>query len=142
MSEVANSFKVIGLLKRVFPTERKSDKFQCREFVIEIAAKYPEFIKFQLTQDRCDLIDAYTEGADKIEVSFNVTGREWQGKYFTTLNAWKIKKVGEAQVAVQEQETPIVSNPIVLFGSVNVLPPPISLPSEPLKAADTDDLPF
>ncbi len=81
---------ITGKLHKVFETEQKTDSFKAREFVIETSGEYPQFVKFQTTQDRCGLIDNYKEG-DQIKVHFDLRGREWQGKYFTNLNAWKIE---------------------------------------------------
>ena len=88
------SFEVEGRLHKVFETESKTATFQAREFVIEINTNnYMQYIKFQLTQDRCQLVDSYNEG-DQIKVHFDLRGREWNEKYFTNLNAWKIEKAG------------------------------------------------
>ena len=86
------TFEIEGKLLRKFDAENKSASFQAREFVIEIPdGNYPQFIKFQLTQDRCAAIDAHSEG-EQVKVHFDLRGREWQGKYFTNLNAWRIEK--------------------------------------------------
>lgn len=84
------SFEIVGKLLKKFDTENKTATFQAREFVIEVDGTYPQFVKFQLTQDRCALVDNYNEG-DAIRVHFDLRGREWQGKYFTNLNAWRIE---------------------------------------------------
>jgi len=87
------SFEIEGKLLKKYDTENKSASFQAREFVLEIQdGNYPQFIKFQLTQDRCPAIDAFDEGGT-IKVHFDLRGREWQGKYFTNLNAWRIENV-------------------------------------------------
>jgi single-strand DNA-binding protein len=84
------SFQISGKLHKVFDTEHKTETFQAREFVLLINEQsYAQYIRFQLTQDRCDLIDGYNEG-DELEVHFDLRGREWNGKYFTNLNAWKL----------------------------------------------------
>ncbi len=89
------SFEVEGKLIRKFDTEQKTQTFQAREFVIEVAdGNYPQMVKFQLVQDRCGLVDAYEEG-DMVKVHFDLRGREWQGKYFTNLNAWRIEQGGQ-----------------------------------------------
>ncbi len=94
------SFEIEGKLLRKYEAENKSSSFQAREFVIEIQdGNYPQYIKFQLTQDRCALIDDYGEG-QPIKVHFDLRGREWQGKYFTNLNAWRLEKPN-AQAAQQ-----------------------------------------
>ena len=84
------AFQVEGKLHKIFDVEQKSERFQAREFVIETEEQYPQFIKFQLVQDKCELIDAHNEG-EKINVHFDLRGREWNDKFFTNLNAWRVE---------------------------------------------------
>lgn len=89
------SFEVEGKLYKIYPAEQKTQSFQTREFAIEImSGSYPQYIKFQLTQDKCGIIDDYKEG-DAIKVYFDLRGREWQDKIFSNLNAWRVEKVGQ-----------------------------------------------
>ena len=92
------SFEVEGNLYRKFDTEQKTDSFRAREFVLQIEGQYPQLIKFQLTQDRCDLIDAYDEG-NHLKVHFDLRGREWNDKYFTNLNAWRVEAAEQGAAA-------------------------------------------
>jgi len=88
-------YKAEGKVVKIFDAEQKSASFQAREFVIEVAdGQYPQMVKFQLVQDKCSLVDDYSEG-DEIEVEFDLRGREWNGKYFTNLQAWRINRAGE-----------------------------------------------
>ena len=94
--------QVAGKLVVINPTQVVSEKFSKRTFVVETADQYPQQIEFQLTQDKCDYLDAYKVG-EQVNVSINIRGRAWnnpQGetKYFNTLEAWKIEKVGNAPV--------------------------------------------
>jgi single-strand DNA-binding protein len=138
------SFEVVGKLYKKFPAESKSPTFQTREFVLEIAeGNYPQLVKFQLTQDRCQLLENYNEG-EEIKVHFDLNGREWQGKFFTNLTSWRIEKgggeattTGSAQPVQQAQQTATAKT---------AAPPPTSdfpsLADEPFKTAGEDDLPF
>lgn len=91
-------YKLAGTVKVVNPTVQVSEKFSKREFVVtDSSGMYPQDIMFQLTQDKCTLLDGVNVN-DSIEVSFNLRGREWtspQGevKYFNTLDAWRIDKM-------------------------------------------------
>ena len=58
-----------------------------------------------MTQDRCSLIDNYNEG-DVIKVTFDLRGREWNEKYFTNLNAWRIDKPAAASSLPDEPPFP------------------------------------
>lgn len=124
------SFEVEGTLHKKFDTENKTGTFQAREFVIEVAdGNYPQLVKFQLVQDRCALLDPFQEN-EKIKVHFDLRGREWNGKYFTNLNAWRLEKV-EMAAASTSSAPPEASDD--------------SFPSagdEPQTGGFDDDLPF
>ena len=93
-------FKLTGTLKVLNDTVQVSEKFSKREFVVtESSSMYPQDILFQATQDKCAMLDGVNVN-DQVEVSFNLRGREWtspQGevKYFNSLDAWRIEKVGQ-----------------------------------------------
>ncbi len=128
------SFEIEGKIHKIFDTENKTDTFQAREFVIVTEGNYPQYIKFQLTQDRCGIVDGYTD-AQPVKVYFDLRGREWNEKYFTNLNAWKIEKVStEAPAPTPEAATS------------SAAPDPFDFPSEEPKTSTEsesfDDLPF
>ncbi len=86
------AYKAEGRLHKIFDAEQKTASFQAREFVIEITeGQFPQMIKFQLVQDKCALLDDYSEG-DQLVVDFDLRGREWNDKYFTNLNAWSLAR--------------------------------------------------
>lgn len=126
--------QVTGLLKVKNDTQIVSEKFKKREFVLTLEAStpYPQYVSFQVTQDKCDILDKFSEGQE-LEVSFNLRGREWDGakgiKYFNTLEAWLIKSVGES--AINKPNTPSHNNTSNSDRLIN-------------KTAldDNDDLPF
>jgi len=124
---------ITGKLHKKFDTQQKTDTFKAREFVIETAGEYPQFVKFQIVQDRCALLDNFEEGQE-LRVHFDLRGREWQGKYFTNLNAWKI----EADNGANNAPTPPTSQ---------AAPPQAAPPQENTNVnidsrEDLDDLPF
>jgi len=92
--------ELTGKITMIAPTNKVSDKFQKRELVIEYAEnpQYPEYIKLEFIQDKCDLLNTYDVGQE-VNVAFNLRGRAWVDpktnttKYFNTLQAWKINKI-------------------------------------------------
>ena len=121
-----------GKLHVKYDTNQVTDRFRKREFVIEYADNpmYPQFVLFQLVQDKCELLDPYEPGA-MLQIDFDLRGRRWdspQGetKYFNSLDAWKI-----TPIQVTEQAgSPVPPPP----------PPPDAL--DVTEMADDDDLPF
>ena len=98
------AFEITGKVIEVYPTVQVSDKFRKREFIIEKketggAAVFVDYLKFQLVQDKCDLInESFLQ--EEIKIFFNLKGNKWErdGKinYFTNLDAWKIEKTSSA----------------------------------------------
>ena len=83
-------------IEKIFSAQQITETFRKRDFVVEYAEnpQYPELLKFELIQDKCDLLDSFKEG-DVVNVSFNLKGRKWtdpQGvdKYFNSLQAWRL----------------------------------------------------
>ncbi len=127
-------FNITGTLKTKMKEQQVSEKFKKREFVItDNSSQYPQHVSFQLTQDKCSLIDGFNEGQE-MKVFFNLRGREWnspQGelKYFNTLEAWKLEAVGAAAPASP--------------GAPQSAPPAAAPAAESFtQATADDDLPF
>jgi hypothetical protein len=88
-----------GAIKLINEVKVISDKFSVREFVITTPdPKYPQDIIFQLTNDKMDIIKPYGVGQE-VEVSYNLRGREFNGRYYNTLDAWRV--TGESAPSVQ-----------------------------------------
>lgn len=85
-------------VEEIFDTQEITEKFKKREFVgvLEDNPEYPEFLKIELIQDKCDLLDKFNVG-EKVSVSLNLKGRKYENKegkvmYFNTIQAWRIVK--------------------------------------------------
>lgn len=98
--------KVEGKIHAIGSTQKVSERFTKREFILEYIENplYPQFLKFDLTQERVSQVDSFKVG-DKVEVSFNLRGREWTNPegvkvYFNTLEAWRINKMEAGAEAV------------------------------------------
>jgi len=95
------AFEITGKIIDILPVNQVSDKFRKREFVIERketggSAVFVDYIKFQLLQDKCDIInESYMN--EEVKVTFNIKGNKWEREgrvnYFTNLDAWRIEKI-------------------------------------------------
>jgi len=113
--------EITGKIKVILDEKAFSSGFTKREFVITTEEQYPNDIMFELLKEKGALIQPFSPG-DRITVQFDVRGREWQGKYFNSLVAWRIDGAKSGPETGKTEKAP---------------PPPVSF-SEP---AD-DDLPF
>tara|TARA_R110000868_G_scaffold339087_3_gene599840 strand:+ start:717 stop:1115 length:399 start_codon:yes stop_codon:yes gene_type:complete len=131
--------EIKGKLIEKSETANVTASFKKREFVLEYAEnpQYPEFVKFELIQDKCDLLDGFNNGQE-INVAFNLKGRKWtdpQGvvKYFNSLQAWKLSAAHDIATKPTSKAS---AEPEALTGQ-----------SEPewlqsTSGAEGDDLPF
>ncbi len=126
--------EVTGIIKVKYDTNVVSERFKKRDFVltVEPGSPYPQHVTMQLVQDKVSILDNFNVG-DEVKVLFNLKGREWtspQGeiKYFNTIDAWRLEKVGQVQ-----NQTAVSSNAV---NTESTNPPVFTATS-----AD-DDLPF
>jgi hypothetical protein len=82
-----------GTIKLITDAQVYDSGFQKREFVITTEGDYPQDIKLEFVKDKCKLLDSYGIG-QPVTVGFNVRGNEYNGKYYVSLQAWKISGEG------------------------------------------------
>ena len=101
-----------GRIHAIFEAQQVTERFRKREFVVELGdnPRYPQFVIFQLTGDRCENIDGFREG-DEVVVDFSLRGREWKSpsgevKYFNSLDVWTVDRSGAAPGGDEEPPPP------------------------------------
>lgn len=83
-------YELSGTVKKIYEEKTFGSGFNVREFVVTTDAdKYPQDICLQCVKDKVEMVNKLKEG-DKVKVSFDLRGREYQDRYFVNLNAWKI----------------------------------------------------
>lgn len=98
--EVIGTVKVIGAEETV----GAAGTFKKRLVVVQTDEQYPQSIPVDFVQDKCSVLDKYAIG-DKVKVSVNVRGNEYNGKYYVSLNGWKIEKTATVEVAAPTTTT-------------------------------------
>lgn len=96
-------FRATGRIHAIFDARQVTERFRKREFVLELdeGSRYPQYVQFQLTGDRCEALDAFSVG-DAVEVEFSLRGREWRSpkgeiRYFNSLDVWTLQPAGGAR---------------------------------------------
>src|ERR1700742_4093491 len=122
--------EIKGKVYEVSPTTQVTESLKKRELILEYIEnpQYPEYLKFEAIQDRCNLLDNVKIG-DDVEVFFNLRGRPWTDKtgkktYFNSLQLWKLNILSGA-------------------GSQgNSAAPAYAPPADISASSEDDDLPF
>lgn len=115
MNDSAKQMEIKGQVYKVGTTQQVTDKFRKREVIIktELASQYPQHIKVQFSQDKCDLADALQPNQ---EVTFycNLRGKLYTDKQgnenaITNLEVWKVDAgtVAPPSASAQSSSAPI-----------------------------------
>ncbi len=109
MNDSTNQMEIKGQVYKVGTTQQVTDKFKKREVILitESTSQYPQHIKVQFSQDKCDLADSLQPNQ---EVTFqcNLRGKLYTDKNgnenaITNLEVWKVE--GGAVAQPQKVET-------------------------------------
>lgn len=115
-------------------SQRTGEQWQSREYVIETQEQYPKKICFEVFgTDK--LKEFNIRNNDFIKVHFDITAREYNGKWYNSIRAWKVEHVNPDAATANQVSAP----------SPQAAPAPAPAPA-PVAAPTTqeidDDLPF
>jgi hypothetical protein len=83
------SGKIIAVLP-IATGQGKNGTWRSQDYVLETADQYPKKVCFNLFGDKIDQFPIAID--DQVNVSFDVESREYNGRWYTTIRAWKIEK--------------------------------------------------
>ncbi len=120
------SGQIIEILPEQSGVSKAGKEWNKQEFVIETQEQFPRKVCFTLFGDKVSLISGISVG-DNVNVAFNLESREFNGKWFHNINAWRINP---ATTATDSGAT-----------DQGTMPPPPPMPDSS-DAPAPDDLPF
>lgn len=103
-------------------TSKAGKEWKKQSFLVDTGAQYNPEICFQLFgEDKIQVLSNHNEG-DSIEVYFNLSSREYNGRYFHNIDAWRIEgsEADSNKNTLTEEDAPIFDS----------------------QASEEDDLPF
>jgi hypothetical protein len=123
--------EITGKLSQVLPEQTgqgRNGTWVKISFVLETQDQYPKKICIDAWGDKADVVKGFAVG-DLLKVDFDAESREYNGRWYTNLKAWRMEKQGENTAA------PAGDNP------------PLPNFEEPSSSSETsfeptDDLPF
>ncbi len=84
------AYELTGKIKLLQAPQTFGSGFTKREMVVTVEdGKYPQEISLEFVQDKVALLDALQPG-QTVTVSFNIRGREYNGRYFNNLQGWRV----------------------------------------------------
>lgn len=96
------SYEFTGTVKIMKPKQTFASGFEKREIVVTSEGeRFPQDVAFSFAKERMALLDNVKEG-DRVKISFDISGREYNGRHFVDLRGWKIEKPDAAAGAADE----------------------------------------
>jgi single-strand DNA-binding protein len=104
------AYDLTGKIKLVQEAKTFDSGFTKREMVVIVEdGKYPQEINIEFVQDRISLLDNLQVGQE-ITVTFDIRGREYNGRYFNNLQGWKIVTLGDENVSTAAGRSSVPPN--------------------------------
>ena len=99
------AYELTGKIKLIQEAMKFESGFTKREMVVIVEdGKYPQEINIEFVQDKINLLDALNPGQE-VTVTFDIRGREYNGRYFNNLQGWKISTLDGHTTAVAAQSS-------------------------------------
>lgn len=84
--------KVIAVGQLFTGTSKSGNAFRKQEYVIETDGQYPHKVAFSVMNDKIDA--AAIQLGHVVEIEFDAESREYNGRWYTNLTAWKVVNRG------------------------------------------------
>lgn len=125
--------KIIAVLPpRSGVSARTGSEWKVQEYVLETQEQYPRKMCFDVFGS--DKIDQFNiQPGEVLTVSFDIDAREYQGRWFNSIRAWKVTRAEEMMMA----GAPTSVNPPFTPSAVPTAPADFSASGD-----SNDDLPF
>ncbi|MBQ2282062.1 MAG: DUF3127 domain-containing protein [Kiritimatiellae bacterium] len=120
------TFEMDCVVVKIMDTETFPSGFSKRNIVVKTEERYPQDILVEFLKDNAKLVEPLKEGT-RIKLSFDLRGREYNGRYFVSVTGWKVANLDAVEGAEQDAST---SEPVA-----SVLPPEVDI-------EDDENLPF
>jgi len=88
------AYELTGKIKLIQDLKTFNSGFTKREMVVTVDdGKFPQEINLEFVQDKVALLDNLQPG-QQVTVTFDIRGREYNGRYYNNLQGWKIVSLG------------------------------------------------
>lgn len=144
--------KIIVVLPERSGTSQRGNQWRSISYVLETQEQYPKKLAFDVTNDNINQLNIQL--GEILTVQFDINAREYNGRWFNSVNAWQVIRQGGqqapmqggynmspqygAQAAQQAQQAAMAGAPNPM--NPNNPFPPVQQPGAP--AGQADNLPF
>lgn len=96
--------KIITALPERSGTSARGTQWRSVTYVLETQEQYPKKLAFDVVNDRIEALNIQV--GEVLTVQFDINAREYNGKYFNSINAWNVVRQQPTQGGVPPQQPP------------------------------------
>ena len=97
--------KITKVLEKQSGVSKADKEWVKLSFVLETSEAYNNLYCFEIFgTEKVEQFEKYNKVGQEVKVDFNVSTNEWNGKYFTSLQAWRIFKADAEQQPSEAKE--------------------------------------
>jgi len=106
------TYELTGKIKLIQDEQTFASGFTKRELVVTVEdGRYPQDISLEFVKDKISLLEGLQPGQE-VTVSFDIRGREHNGRYYNNLQGWKLvaaesESSGAAPPAYMDEPPPM-----------------------------------
>lgn len=145
--------KIIAVLPTRSGTSARGTQWSSQTAVVETHEQYPKRVAFDVLGDK--ITEFNLQVGEEVTVSFDINAREFNGKWWNSVNAWQVVRQGGQQAPMQGgynvgnpqagAQAAQVAQQAAMAGAPNPMNPnnpfpPAQQPAQP--QGNSDDLPF
>ena len=126
--------KIIHVLEaRGGTSARTGNTWKVQSYVLETIEQYPKHLCFEVFGE--DKINSFNiQEGQELNVSFDIDAREYQGRWYNQIRAWKVEPV--------QAGAPVATQPVSPMADPFAAQPSAPINNFASAADETSDLPF
>jgi len=95
--------KITGKIEKFLDVESGTSKagkdWKKQSYIVKTEDEYNNLYCFDVFgEEKVENLTKYQKVGDNVNVTFNVGCNEWKGKYFTSLQSWRIEKAESSEM--------------------------------------------
>lgn len=127
--------KIIQILPKQSGDSRNGGTWEKQEYIIETQTQYPKKVCFNLWGDKISQFNI--QEGEFISIGIDLESREYNGRWYTDVRAWKVDRPGASTGAPSASPAPTASDP---FSNTEQVNDPFK--NDASSSDSSDDLPF
>ena len=134
----AVDLEIKGKIIEILPErsgQSANGEWRKQEYILETGSQYPKKICFLAWGEKIDQFNI--KQGEIIEVSIDLESREYNGRWYTDVRAWKVDRPGASTGAPSASPAPAASDP---FSNTEQVNDPFK--NDASSSDSSDDLPF